>query len=440
MTDGTDPASGAVWSELLLALVDRSHLVTGDRLADLLDQLLVPLGLTPEAFVANLSQRLLLPIRPPVTGADAHPAPLEVEGSLAGRAYQTGEILGGHTDGGDRVLWVPMVDGTERTGVLRIGLAPTVVDDTDLRRRCWSLGGLTAHIAMLKLSHSDRLRRLRADGRLSTASELLWQLVPPRTFATDKVVLSALLEPFDQVAGDAYDYAVDHATVDLAVYDGVGHDLDAGLATALAITAVRNARRRATEVPLTELADAADAMLRARAGPPRFVTGVLARFDTDTGVLDYLNAGHPPPLLVRDGHIVKELTAEVEGPLGRPVRGTRGVVGTEQLEPGDRLLIYSDGIVEARDPQGAFFGVDRLVDFTERAEMDRLSAPETLRRLAEAVLAHQGDQLQDDATLLMVDWSSEAHKYLFPTRGALPIPHDADPHRPDEGADPTTPR
>jgi Stage II sporulation protein E (SpoIIE) len=83
--------------------------------------------------------------------------------------------------------------------------------------------------------------------------------------------------------------------------------------------------------------------------------------------------------------------------------------------PGDRLLLYTDGIAEARDAAGEFFGEQRLVEFPERAQLDGLPAPETLRRLGATVLAHQGGRLQDDAPLLMVDWSDDAHRRLFPT-------------------------
>ena len=92
----------------------------------------------------------------------------------------------------------------------------------------------------------------------------------------------------------------------------------------------------------------------------------------------------------------------------------RAAVGREQLEPGDRLLLYSDGILEARNAHGEFFGEHRLADFTRRAELAGLPAPETLRRLTAAVLAHQGGQLQDDATLVLVDWSADARRRLFP--------------------------
>ena len=62
-----------------------------------------------------------------------------------------------------------------------------------------------------------------------------------------------------------------------------------------------------------------------------------------------------------------------------------------------------------------FFGAHRLIDFAERAELDQLSAPETLRRLAAAVLRYQGGRLQDDATLAIVDWTSGKQHRLFPT-------------------------
>ena len=81
--------------------------------------------------------------------------PVPVEGTVPGRAYQLGEILpGGH--GGGRVLWVPMLDGADRAGVLRIGLGPGVVDEEPLRRRCWALSGLLGHILISKVPYSER--------------------------------------------------------------------------------------------------------------------------------------------------------------------------------------------------------------------------------------------------------------------------------------------
>jgi serine phosphatase RsbU (regulator of sigma subunit) len=288
---------------------------------------------------------------------------------------------------------------------------------------------LASYIVTAKLAYSDQLRRMRSPVPLSAASELLWQLLPPRTFATDRIVVSALLEPCAQVAGDAYDYNVDQQVVDLAVFDAAGHDIHACVSTALAITGIRNARR-VGETDLVAIAKRADELVAAQPGSPQFVTAVLTRLDTVSGDLEYLIAGHPPPLLVRAGRVVKELAGPARPPLGVQAFGEQPpVVRREQLEPGDQLLMYTDGITEGRDKSGEFFGEQRLVELTEHAAAARLSAPETLRRLIEAVLDHQGGTLQDDASLLLVDWGQDAPARLLPSMPDRP---------PDPGSATTT--
>ena len=243
------------WEDVLTQIINESHLVTGDGLSAMVDRAVRPCGLTAEVLAVDLAQRALTPVRP-------QPGiPVPVEGTVAGRAYQLGEILPGR-DGGGRVLWVPMLDGADRAGVLRIGLGPGVVDEEPLRRRCWALSGLLGHILISKVPYSERLRWMRSGGSLSASAELMWQLLPPRTFATDRLVVTALLEPWDRVAGDAYDYAVNAGDAFFAVFDGAGHDLQAGHDTTLAITAVRLARRHGV-TDLTALAAHADDLLTA---------------------------------------------------------------------------------------------------------------------------------------------------------------------------------
>ena len=253
--------TGATWGDVFTTLTDRSHLVVGEGLSAMIDEAVRPLGLHADVLLVDLGQRVLTSVR-----MDP-PTPQSVEGTLAGRAFQYGEFVAGFSDDGLRMLWVPMLDGTERAGVVSLELGPEVVDDLEFRRRCWTLSGLMGHIAIAKLPYSDRIRRLRAPRPLTVAAELLWQLVPPRTFATDNVCVTALLEPYDRVAGDGYDYVVDLETAYVAVFDGVGHDLAAGSATALAVSAIRNARRRGV-TDLAALAVEADVQMQAPGRSP----------------------------------------------------------------------------------------------------------------------------------------------------------------------------
>ncbi|HEY0534332.1 MAG TPA: PP2C family protein-serine/threonine phosphatase, partial [Actinoplanes sp.] len=130
------------------------------------------------------------------------------------------------------------------------------------------------------------------------------------------------------------------------------------------------------------------------------------------GMLRYANAGHPAPLLLRSGHVVHELSKGRRLPLG--LGGPPDEIAEHRMEPGDRLLLYTDGITEARDPAGELFGIRRLADHAERHAAAGLPASETLRRLAQAVAGHQDGPARDDATLLLAEWSPTAARRAVP--------------------------
>lgn len=392
------------WSQALAYVIDQSHTTTGDDLPDLLRQAAGRVGMTAEMYLADLGQRMLSPLR------RTEPEACTVDGTLAGRAFQLVEIVVATGPNGGTVLWVPLLDGTERLGVVQFGL-PAGADphDTELRRHCRLLAGLMGNLTMTKAAYGDALHVARRMTPLSMDAELLWKLLPPLTVATKHLVITAALEPHCRLGGDAFDYSVDDDVAFFAVFDGVGHDMQAGLTTAVALAAIRNSRRSGDH-DLTSLAHVADRALIDEAPGYRFVTAVLARLDTRSGQLSHLVAGHPAPLLLRSNKTVKSLQHGPRVPLG--VTGRDVGVGHEQLEPGDRLLLYTDGVVEARDEFGQAFGTDKLKDLAERNSADGLPAPESLRRLSHAVQAHQGQRLQDDATLLMVDWSARGPDML----------------------------
>ncbi|MFC7109861.1 PP2C family protein-serine/threonine phosphatase [Nonomuraea rubra] len=121
--------------------------------------------------------------------------------------------------------------------------------------------------------------------------------------------------------------------------------------------------------------------------------------------MSWVNRGHHPPLVLRDGHLVASLASEPDPPMGFGLDVSTGLLHY-QLEPGDRLLFYTDGVIEAQSPDGEVFGLERFIDFVVRREADGVSAPETLRRLIQAILAHQNGRLQDDATVVTVEWQT----------------------------------
>jgi serine phosphatase RsbU (regulator of sigma subunit) len=79
-------------------------------------------------------------------------------------------------------------------------------------------------------------------------------------------------------------------------------------------------------------------------------------------------------------------------------------VATEALQPGDRVLFFTDGVIETRGPDGAEFGVERLADFLVRATLDSVTPAETIRRLSTSVLDYTGGDLRDDTSLLLVEY------------------------------------
>ncbi|SEU30796.1 PP2C family protein-serine/threonine phosphatase [Nonomuraea wenchangensis] len=392
-------------------LLAASHLATMEDLPALVAEHAATMGFSGTLiYVVDLQQQTLVPLPGQRDAAGRPPERLGVDTTLPGRAFQTVSLVYAMPGpgGGRRRLWMPLLDGTERVGVLG-----TDVPDEDPELAEWRAAQLAALIAVLVVSkrpHSDSYSRLVRSRPMTLSAEVMWSLLPPGTFASEGVVVSAAMEPAYEVGGDAYDYAIDGDVLHVSLFDAMGHDTAAGLTASVAMAASRHDRRRGTGLP--EVSEAVDAAIRAQF-VGRYATGLLASLDLRTGLLRWVNRGHHPPLVIRGGRRVATLeTVPVpDPPMGFGLGVSRGLL-RYQLEPGDRLLFYTDGIVEARSPDGEVFGLERFADFVVRHEADGVSAPETLRRLIQAILRHQGDRLQDDATVMTVEWYGERHRLL----------------------------
>jgi phosphoserine phosphatase RsbU/P len=402
------PGEDARTLAMVRTFLDRAHLATPGGLSEAVLEAARELGWTALVYLADYEQQWLVPV--PVTGlppADPH----SIDGTLAGRCFRTVEPVPSVT--GQHTVWLPLLDGSERLGVLEVRVdADDDVDDPRLQERLRLLGHVTGHLIAAKRPYGDALDGLMHRRPRSVASELLHRVLPPLTFACEGLVVSGLLQPFYDVAADAFDYSVVDDTAHVAILDATGHDLAGTTLAAIAVSVYRSSRRRGHGIFTS--AQAMDEVIAEHGDGWRLATGVLGELNLTSGRFRYLNAGHPAPLLMRGGKVVKELT---DG--GRVLFGCgegECVTAEEWLEPGDRIVLYTDGITEARTEDGDFFGLERLVDHLERAAATRQPAPETLRRISHDVLAHQNGVLHDDATLLIVEWATGEEHLLISSR------------------------
>jgi serine phosphatase RsbU (regulator of sigma subunit) len=267
--------------------------------------------------------------------------------------------------------------------------------------------GLVAEVVVAKQAYGDIFERVRRRQPMSVAAELAWHLLPPLTFGTDRLVISGVVAPVYELGGDSFDYSVEADSARIFIFDALGHGLEAGLLASVAVAACRNSRRSGDDLASTAVA--IDRALAGQFGPDHFVTAVLAELDLASGRLRWSVSGHPPPLLLRKGRIVKTLQGEISLPLGI---GGEVALAEEMLEPADQVLFFTDGVIEARSADGEFFGVERLVDMVTRTSASATPAPETMRRLMHAILDHQEGDLQDDATIVAVEWRGPGSRLL----------------------------
>lgn len=297
---------------------------------------------------------------------------LSVEGTVAGRAFQLGKVFPASASTKGQ-WWVPLLDGTERLGVLRVGMPGAQVEaDEDLNK----LAGLVALLLVSKRDTSDSYSQLVRRRRMEVSAEMEWQLMPPRTFATDRVLISAIMEPAYQVSGDVFDYALTGETVHLSVFDAMGHDTAAGLTANLALAAARNHRRQGSG--LLQTAEGIGEILTEQFAGSRYATGILADLHLTTGVLTWTNYGHHPPVVIRGNRTLVHLSCPPAPPMGTGL-DRPGTLRRDQLEPRDRLLLYTDGITEARNRDRQEFGLNGLTEFLIRHHADDLPVPETLQ-------------------------------------------------------------
>jgi serine phosphatase RsbU (regulator of sigma subunit) len=293
--------------------------------------------------------------------------------------------------------WRVLAPVTERGEI--IGLLEFLVPhepSSQAVREISRLAHMLAFVVIANRRHTDLYEWGQRTRPLTLSAEIQHRLLPgPQTCEAGAFTLAGWLEPSAAIAGDTFDFSLERDVLHLSITDAMGHGVAAALNATLCVGSLRNARNEGAS--LLEQARFTNQALAAHAVHSRledFVTGLIARLDLHTGSLELVNAGHVAPHLARGG-LVAPVKLPVDLPLGlfpeTPYRSS-----FQTLEPGDRLVFVTDGMVERNAAD---------VDLQAGIHDTRSLHPrEAVRALADRTLEVTGHRLKDDATVLCLDW------------------------------------
>jgi serine phosphatase RsbU (regulator of sigma subunit) len=326
--------------------------------------------------------------------AGARLATVPLEGSPHAEALRYQRVQVEPSGDGTRV-YAPVTDRGDAIGVLELTL--TTPPDDDTVAFVASAAHALAYVVIANRRHTDLFERGQRNVPFSLAAEIQRRLLPASfTCEAAQFTVAGWLEPASEVGGDTFDYSVERDVLHLSISDAMGHTVNAALLATLAVGSLRNSRR--SQASVAAQAHTANADIAENAREEDYVSALLLRVDLASGAMSSVNAGHPLPYLVRDGAVTRlDLVADL--PLGMLPETTY----REQhlaLQPGDRLVLVTDGMLERN---ATSVDIGRAL-----RHMTDLHPREVVHTFAQAVLGATGGQLQDDATVLCLDWYGPA--------------------------------
>jgi sigma-B regulation protein RsbU (phosphoserine phosphatase) len=301
-----------------------------------------------------------------------------------------------------------LYEGTVRVmkGDLKHRIPPSGEDQ--LGELSVSFNNMTSNMERLLAIEKER-ERLQTE--LEIAREVQNQLYPKHLPDVDSLRLTAVCNPARMVSGDYYDYQQIGKDVAIAIGDVAGKGISAALLMATVQSSFRAQLRGSLEIAATagtegvsvtvstsRVVSHLNQQLFADTAPEKYATFFLGVYDTGSKSITYTNAGHLPPMLIRNGEVtLLDVNGMVVGAFPFAKYGESRV----QLQPCDLLVFYTDGITEPENAYGEMFGEERLIELLVRnADKDEA---DLVTAVTDAVRQWTGtDELQDDMTLLLV--------------------------------------
>ncbi|GLY06082.1 MULTISPECIES: PP2C family protein-serine/threonine phosphatase [Actinoplanes] len=294
-------------------------------------------------------------------------------------------------------LYLPLSCWGERIGVLRLDLPrrpePEVADQL-------ATGADELAVAMRAAAPAtDRYHRASRRERLTMAAELQWDLLPGRSLGDERFLLAGQLEPAYDVRGDHFDWALDGDRLTITVLNGDGDGLEASMLTATAVNAMRNARRCGADI--VEQAELASDAVHSRYSGTVHAATLLLEIDLVSGDVAAVDAGSPHCLIARGGD-VRQVELEQQLPLGM-FGEARYEIQRFRLDPGDRMLVVSDGVHAATPGGRSPYGESALLSALRRTRLQ--PATEAVGTVMRGLRDyHAGADALDDAVTVCLDW------------------------------------
>jgi len=288
-------------------------------------------------------------------------------------------------------LAVPVTDRGDAIGLIELDLP--YHPDEGLVADIAAAGHALAYIVVANRRHTDLFEWGQRSTPFTLAAEIQRRLLPASfTCEAGQFTIAGWLEPASSVGGDTFDYSLDQRSLQVSITDAVGHDVAASLLATVLVGSLRNERRRGADLG-EQMRNANDALF-ANSPVGQFVTGQVMRIDLEDGAATIINAGHPWPLLLRGGR-AEEIELEVDLPFGLQA-GRAFRLQRFALEPGDRIVFVTDGMVE------------REAEWTDLpaalARTGGMHPRQVVHALGAEVLRATGGDLRDDATVVCLDW------------------------------------
>lgn len=258
-----------------------------------------------------------------------------------------------------------------------------------------SFNSMTENLGRLIVVEKEQ-QRLQSE--IEIAREVQGQLFPKAAPKMKTLEVTGLCHPARMVSGDYYDFVgVKDSGMALAIGDVAGKGISAALLMAAIQSIMRTQLNAPIQLSTASLVAQLSRQLYANTAPEKYATFFFGLYDEENRKLSYTNAGHLPPILVRDGSPeMLEVTGTVVGAFPSALYEERNI----GLMPGDLLVGYTDGITEPENAYGEMFGEERLIELLVRNA--KLEASGIMARVMEAVRLWTGSsELQDDMTLLL---------------------------------------